>query len=44
MADEREPAPASGALDGLVEDLGFSPFSDTEVKLRDVRYEHPSRA
>jgi hypothetical protein len=32
MADEKESAPTSSALDGLVEDLGFSPFSDTEVK------------
>ena len=32
MADEKESAPTSGALEGLVEDLGFSPFSDTEVK------------
>ena len=32
MADEKESAPTSSALEGLVEDLGFSPFSDTEVK------------
>jgi len=32
MSDEQTSAQGPGASDDLVGDLGFSPFSDTEVK------------
>ena len=32
MADDKKPAPASSAHDDLLADLGFSAFSDAEVK------------
>jgi len=32
MSDEMSATPSPSALDGVAEDWGFSPFSDTEVK------------
>ena len=32
MSDEQTPGQAPSALDDLLEDWGYSPFSDTEVK------------